>query len=148
LQDDFSSDEEEGGEGEEDKRVETVEKDVGKGGKGRKWIPAEDELEAARVHMVMAEGGLDDDGDDDGDDSDEDSDDGTGGLGLTFEQEVEDIVKRGVEEDVNPDNIAMEVNGRKFAHDRTFGQCAQMIIVSALRTMVRPAPYTRTFSKC
>jgi hypothetical protein len=34
------------------------------------------------------------------------------------ELQVEDIVRRGVMEGVNADNISMEVNGRKFAHDK------------------------------
>ena len=60
---------------------------------------------------------------------------GGGGQGITFEQEVEDIVRRGVEEDVNPDNIAMEVNGRKFAHDKTFGDCAAVMLGTVLASM-------------
>lgn len=184
--DEFSSDDGEGGEGEEEKKgAETVEKDVGKGGKGRKWVPRNDEGEAARVHMIMADAGDDDDAEEGGEEE-ESSDEEGGGVGLTFEQEVgcftracgiceesmmslvrvhdvfatrmhqvhassrggawpllpdshqpqvEDIVKRGVQENVKVDNIAMEVNGRKFAHDRTFGQCANVIVLSILHTL-------------
>ena len=60
---------------------------------------------------------------------------------LSWEQEVEDIVKRGVMEGVNPDNISMEVNGRKFAHDKSFGDCAVVMLPTIFGTL--PAAPTR-----
>merc|ERR1712216_225694 len=54
---------------------------------------------------------------------------------MSFEKEVEDIVRRGVEEAVNPDNISMEVNGRKFAHDKSFGDCAVVMLPTIFGTL-------------
>jgi hypothetical protein len=51
---------------------------------------------------------------------------------LNPEPQVEVIVRRGVEEGVNPDNISMEVNGRKFAHDKSFGDCAVVMFPTGL----------------
>ena len=41
--------------------------------------------------------------------------------------QVEDIVRRGVMEGVNADNISMEVNGRKFAHDKVLSLLALLV---------------------
>jgi hypothetical protein len=54
---------------------------------------------------------------------------------IRIAQEVEDIVKSGVEEGVSPENMMLEVNGRKFAHDKTHGDCARMVVLSILRTI-------------
>jgi translation initiation factor eIF-2B subunit epsilon len=124
-----SSDEEVG----EEQELESDEKVVGVGGRGRLWAPAEDEKQALRGMLVMSEAVLEDGAD--GSDDESSDDEGGGGRALTFEEEVHDIVRRGVDEGVKVDNVAMEVNGRKFAHDKTFGDCAAIIVPTMLGTL-------------
>jgi hypothetical protein len=80
---------------------------------------------------------------------DDDTDDGGAEdamPAMSFEKEVEDIVGRGVEEGVNPDNIAMEVNGRKFAHDKSFGDCAVVMFPTMLNTLPTAESRKEAFS--
>ncbi|KAJ1475472.1 hypothetical protein T484DRAFT_1828130, partial [Baffinella frigidus] len=110
--------------------------------------------------LVMKETGFDEEGVC-GEGSEDDTDDeNCGGGKPTFEEEVYDmvrrgimeerescvvmeerescvydIVRRGIMEEVKIDNICMEVNGRKFAHDRSFGDCAAILVPAMFGTL-------------
>jgi len=118
-----------------EEEMETDVKVVGPDGKGRLWSPDEDELEAKIAMLVMATNKEISSDEEVNDEEDGDKDDEDGPAMLPFEEEIQDIVRRGVEEGVNPDNIAMEVNGRKFAHDKGFGDCFAQILRTIMYTM-------------
>ncbi len=51
-----------------------------------------------------------------------------GGSGTDFDMEVREIVLDGVRAGSAIDNICLEINGRKFAHDKTFFDCARAVL--------------------
>uniref|UniRef100_A0A7S4KCD1 Translation initiation factor eIF2B subunit epsilon n=2 Tax=Guillardia theta TaxID=55529 RepID=A0A7S4KCD1_GUITH len=133
--DDFGDDDETVQDKVESKKTTDLEL-VGADGRGRKWEAGEDEQEALIAPLVM-EKLFDSDNSDEEEDESDSEDEGGGACqsAASFEREVEDIVRRGVEEGVLPENISMEVNGRKFAHDKTFADCSCIIFVTILNTM-------------
>ena len=54
-----------------------------------------------------------------------------------FVEEVMDTIIHGAEESVSTDNIALEINGLKYAHDSTFSDCCSAILM-ALFTYLSP----------
>ncbi|KAL1503158.1 hypothetical protein AB1Y20_011217 [Prymnesium parvum] len=52
-----------------------------------------------------------------------------------FEEEVADTVRRGVENNHSVDNLALEVNGLKFAQNRSFADCIVAIVPALLEEL-------------
>ena len=72
-------------------------------------------------------------GDDDGE---VESDDAVSGpVGNEFDLEVREIVLEGVQGGASVDNMALEINGRKFAHDKTFFECVRCILWALLASV-------------
>jgi translation initiation factor eIF-2B subunit epsilon len=65
----------------------------------------------------------------------EDSEFDTGAMVTDFELEVREIVLEGVELGHSVENMALEINGRKFAHDKTFFECAKCILWAFLQSV-------------
>ena len=52
-----------------------------------------------------------------------------------FDVEVREIVLEGLKMGSQIDNMALEINGRKFAHDKTFFECAKCILWAFLASV-------------
>jgi translation initiation factor eIF-2B subunit epsilon len=132
--------------------------DLGDKGRGFLWIAKEEEaantLYVSGVHRKHSV--LEDDSDDDndsafassgvtasssgGDAGDEHSGDDSGEAGAQsqtrdFDQEVREIVLEGVQGGAAVDNMALEINGRKFAHDKTFFECVRCVLWALLASV-------------
>eukprot|EP01102_Stenamoeba_stenopodia_P018545 TRINITY_DN6807_c0_g1_i2.p1 TRINITY_DN6807_c0_g1~~TRINITY_DN6807_c0_g1_i2.p1 ORF type:complete len:673 (-),score=125.69 TRINITY_DN6807_c0_g1_i2:49-2067(-) len=49
-----------------------------------------------------------------------------------FKKEIQDTIKRGIQENHQVDTIVLEINALKFAYDRSFVECATVIITTLL----------------
>ncbi len=140
----------------------TLNVDLGDKGRGFLWAAKEEEQSNTlyfsgvhRKHSVLEDDSDEDNdsnfasssaatassaGDVDGAASGDDSGDAEGGSGATdFDQEVREIVIEGVQTGAAVDNMALEINGRKFAHDKTFFECVRCVLWGLLASVPESA---------
>lgn len=128
--------------------------DLGNKGKGFLWAGDDDESVDNKLHISARIARKYSIGDDSGDEDAElgvsgasgragqedalsETDDSVeGGAGGTdFDQEVREIVTEGIQSGEAVDNMVLEINGRKFAHDKTFFECVRCILWGILNSV-------------
>eukprot|EP00735_Rhodelphis_limneticus_P006512 TRINITY_DN18929_c0_g1::TRINITY_DN18929_c0_g1_i1::g.1421::m.1421 TRINITY_DN18929_c0_g1::TRINITY_DN18929_c0_g1_i1::g.1421 ORF type:complete len:682 (-),score=163.39,sp/Q54RF3/EI2BE_DICDI/35.78/1e-136,W2/PF02020.13/6.4e-22,Hexapep/PF00132.19/0.29,Hexapep/PF00132.19/0.059,Hexapep/PF00132.19/0.00016,Hexapep/PF00132.19/22,Hexapep/PF00132.19/0.00058,NTP_transferase/PF00483.18/2.8e-07,Hexapep_2/PF14602.1/0.011,Hexapep_2/PF14602.1/0.045,Hexapep_2/PF14602.1/0.31,NTP_transf_3/PF12804.2/0.022 TRINITY_DN189 len=120
---------------------------VGAKGQGRRWKCSQADL-PKRNSVACEAGPWDEDDHADGawveeEDAGHESDHGETGIN-DFMKEATDTMRRGIREKISIDNLALEINGLKFAHNRTFNQCVEAIltvILDSVDTTVQPKQF-------
>ena len=59
----------------------------------------------------------------------------SGVMATDFDLEVREIVLEGVQLGHSVENLALEINGRKFAHDKTFLDCVRCILYAFMKSV-------------
>ncbi len=124
--------------------------DLGDKGRGFLWVNEEDDGIDNKLHLSTRAIRKESIGDDSGDDelvssgkvqqddaalseTDDSVDNAAGGT--DFDQEVREIVSEGVQSGESVENMVLEINGRKFAHDKTFFECVRCILWGILNSV-------------